>query len=400
LLALMATGSSPIPVSVSPDLRILGFTVAVSIATTLLFALAPALRATRVDVSNGLKEDTAAASGLRRFGTAGVLVAIQVAVALVLLSGATLFTRSLANLRSIPLGFNSQNVVLFDLAPGKNGYDEARGNEFYARVQERLKQTPGILGAGMSTSRLISGYLSNGNILVAGEAREESANSTFNFVSADFLEVMRIPVLLGRSLELRDMRATPRVAVINETLAHRAFGDRSPVGSRFRWGFKKVWEVEIVGVVKDARYDRLRGESPATIYAPYTQTPWGWPDTMTYEVRTVGPPAGAIAAIRTAVAGVDRMLPITGVKTQEDQVDGSLTQELLFASLVSLFGMITLVLACIGLYGLVAYSVTSRTHEIGVRMALGAGRYGVLRMLRGQVAACIMVGLAAGLPLT
>jgi predicted permease len=393
LLALVATGSEPIPVGLSLDLRVFGFTAAVALLTTFLFALAPALRATRVDVSSGVKKSGG-------WGVSRILVTVQVAVALVLLAGATLFTRSLANLRSTPLGFNAHNVVLFDVAPGKSGYDETRGNLVYARVLERLKQTPGVIGASMSSSRLISGYVSNGGILIEGQTSKDAVDSTFNFVGPQFFEVMGIPMVMGRSLDWRDMSAVPRVAVINESLARRSFGAGSPIGKRFRWDFKNEWDVEVVGVVKDARYDRLRSKPPDTIYTPYTQNPFGWRDAMSFEVRIVGPTASATAGIRRAVADVDPMLPLTEMKTQEDQIDGTLTQERMFASLVSLFGVITLVLACVGLYGLVAYSVTSRTREIGVRMALGADRYRVLRLLLGQVTMCILAGLAVGLPLT
>src|SRR5262249_33966467 len=153
----------------------------------------------------------------------------------------------------------------------------------------------------------------------------------------ELFEVMGMPVILARGIELRDMSATPRVAVINETLARKYFGGGSPVGRRFRWASRKAWDVEVIGVVKDAKYDRLRGEVPPTVYAPYTQRPFGWPGEMTFEVRFAGSVPEVAGGIRRAVADIDRMLPLTDFKTQEAQIDGSLTQERLFASLVSLF---------------------------------------------------------------
>jgi predicted permease len=207
-------------------------------------------------------------------------------------------------------------------------------------------------------------------------------------------------VVLGRGIELRDMAATPRVAVINETMARKYVAGGSPVGRRFRWDSKKDWDVEVIGVVKDAKYDRLRGDVPPTVYAPYTQRPFGWPGEMTFEVRTAGSVPEAVAVIRRAIADIDRMLPVTDIKTQEAQIDDSLTQERLFASLVSLFSAIAMVLACVGLYGSVSYTVVRRTRELGVRVALGAGRFGVMRMLLGQVAVTIGAGLAVGLPAT
>jgi predicted permease len=399
LVALVATGNAPIPIDVTPDARVLGFTAAVSVATTFLFALVSALRATRVDVAGGLKEDTPLAASSHRLATGRILLAFQVAVALVLLTGATLFTRSLANLRGLPLGFNPRNLTLFDVAPGKNGYDEVRGNQLYTRLWERLREIRGVTAVSLSSERLMSGYISNGGILVEGRSKE-AVNSTMNYVGADFFESVGIPVILGRAIEHRDMAGTPRVAVINQTLARGAFGNKSPLGRRFRWSSKDDQDVEVVGVVKDAKYDRLRGEAPPTVYVPYTQRPWGWPQEMTFEVRSVGSTAQVAAAIRQSVSEIDRMLPVTNLKTQEAQIDDSLAQEHLFASLVGLFSAIALALACVGLYGSVAYAVTRRTRELGVRMALGAGRFAVLRMLLGQVAVTVGVGLAIGLPAT
>jgi predicted permease len=275
LVALVSTGASPIPVEISPDLRVLGFTIAVSLLTTFLFALAPAVRATRVDVAGGLREEGSVAPGLRGLSMGRILVAVQVAVALVLLAGATLFTRSLANVRSLPLGFNPHHLVLFDLAPSKSGYDQTRGNQFYARVLERLKQTPGVTGASLSTSRLISGYVSNGPIAVEAAGRRKNVQSNFNFVGPDFLDVMQMPVILGRGIQQRDVGGPP-VAVINQALA-RHFGEGSPVGRKFRLR-KSGSDLEVIGVVKDAKYARLRGEAPETAYMPYTQWPWGWPE--------------------------------------------------------------------------------------------------------------------------
>jgi len=397
LVALVATGNAPIPVDVTPNARVLAFTAGISLATTFLFALVPALRATRVDVAGGLKQDAPAAGGVQRLAAGRILLAIQVAVALVLLAGATLFTRSLAKLRSLPLGFNPHNITLFDVAPGKNGYDEVRGNQLYASLWDRLRQMRGVTAVSLSAQRLMAGYQSSSGIVVEGGPKEPMS-STMNYVGADFFPTVGIPVMLGRGIELRDLATTPRVAVINESMARQAFGSGSPVGRRFRWSFKQDLDVEVIGVARDAKYDRLRSEAPATIYVPYTQRPFGWPQEMTFEVRSAGSMAEVAAGVRRAVADIDRMLPVTNLKTQEAQIDDTLAREHLFASLVSLFSAITLALACVGLYGSVAYTVTRRTRELGVRMALGASRITVLRMLLGQVAVTVAAGLAIGLP--
>jgi predicted permease len=398
LVGLLAGSSVPIPLAVSLDLRILGFTAAVSLVTTILFALAPALRATRVDMASALKEDSSE-PGRRRFASGRVLVAIQVGIALVLLSGATLFTRSLANLHALPLGFNPHSLILFDISPGKSGYDETRGNQLYARALEALSQTRGVTGVTASVERLISGYVSNGSVAIDG-GRRKSVTAYFNFVGPDFFPVMGMPVFAGRGIERRDLTSATRVAVVDESFARRAFPDQSPLGRRFRWPRQEGPSVEIVGVVKDAKYDRIQYKPESTIYVPYTQTYWGWPQQMTFEVRSAASTADTVAAIRGAMSRIDGMIPITEIKTQEAQIDASLSRERLFASIVSVFSAITLILACVGLYGSVAYTVTRRTRELGVRMALGAGRLAVLRMLLGQVAVTVGAGLALGIPAT
>jgi predicted permease len=395
LVALVSTGNAPIPVTMSPDLRILGFTAGVSLVTTVLFALAPAIRATRVDVASALKDDTPA--GGHRFAAGRVLVAVQVGIALVLVSGATLFSRTLANLHALPLGFNPNSMVLFDISPGRSGYDEVRGNQLYARVTESLRQIRGVTGVTASVQRLMSGYVSNGGVYVEGSPTRR--NALFNFVGGDFFTVMGMPIVLGRGIE-RDMASTQRVAVINEAFARRHFPGESPIGRRFRWSTKDDYTVEIVGVVKDAKYQRLQGDFQSTIYTPYTQTFWGWPQRMTFEVRTAAPTAETVAGIRRAVVSIDRMIPVTDIKTQEAQIEDSLSRERMFASIVGGFSAIALILASVGLYGSVAYAVTRRTRELGLRMALGAGRLAVLRMLLSQVVATIAAGLVIGLPAT
>jgi predicted permease len=358
LVALVASSSAPIPVDVSLDLRVLAFTATVSLITTVLFALAPALRATRVDMAGALKDD-APSAGRGRFPAGRILVAIQVGIALVLLAGATLFTRSLANLHSLPLGFNPRSLVLFDISPGKSGYDEVRGNQLYARVTDNLRQIRGVTGVTSSVQRLIGGYVSNGPVYIDGVPRRKP--SLFNFVGPDFFAVMGMPVVLGRGIEARDIVSSQRVAVVNESFVRRNLSNQSPIGRRFRWSPKDEIAVEIVGVVKDAKYQDVKNEVQPTIYSPYTQTHWGWPQQMTFEVRTAASTSETVAAIRRAVAGIDRMMPVTEIKTQEAQIDDSLSQQRLFASIVGGFSAIALILACVGLYGSVAYTVTRRT---------------------------------------
>ncbi len=393
LLALIAAGPAPILIDIHPDLRIVGFTATVAVLTTLLFSLAPAVRATGVDVARGLKEDTPASSSTR-FGAIRVLVALQIAVALLLLSGATLFDRTLSNLRSVHLGFNPHRLIVFDVAPASNGYRGESVAQFYPRLLDRLRQVRGVTGATLVGQRLVDGGSSSGPISVEGSTANR-CNVNFNWVGPDFFDVLQMPLVGGRTLETRDMTPAPQVAVVNEAAARKCFGGVA-LGKRCRRGDSVI---EVAGVVKDAIYEQVRRESPPTVFRPYPSFP-ALGQQMTVVVRSTGNSAEAVSGIRQAVGELDRTLPLMRLKTMEAQVDDTLAQERLFASLVSLFGVITLALAGVGLYGLVASSVTSRTREIGLRMALGARRVSVLRMVLRQVALTAVAGIALGLPAT
>ncbi len=394
LLAMARAGRFALPVDIHLDLRVLGFAAAVSMLTTVLFGLAPALRATRVDLAHGLKEDAPLRTAKGHPGGAQILVALQIAAALLLTVGATLAVRSLTNLRAIPLGFNATRVITFGLDAGHNGYDEARSTALYTRLLEQLNRTPGVVAASGSTSIPMSGYSSNITIAVDGVKR---GSPKVNGVSERFLDTLQIPLVAGRGIEARDMNGA-RIAVINESMARRYFGGGTAIGRSFRWTGKGGWDVEVVGVVKDAKYDRLRDEPPATIYVPWTQMSWGAATQLDFEVRTAGDANAAMAAIRRLIRDTDRMLPVMNMRSIEQWIDDALEQERLLAWLVGLFGAITLVLACVGLYGMVAYSVTGRTREIGLRMALGADRWSVLGMILRQVLLTAGGGIAIGLP--
>jgi predicted permease len=393
LLALIAAGPTPILIDARPDLRIAGFTTAVTVLTTLFFSLAPAIRATGVDVARGLKENTPASSGTR-FGAIRALVTVQIAAALLLLSGAALFGRTLSNLRSVHLGFNAHQLLVFDVAPEANGYRGPRTVQFFPRLLDRLRQVRGVTGATLAGQRLVDGISSSGPITVEGSAAKR-CSVYFNWVGPDFFSVLQMPLVGGRTLEARDMTSAFRAAVVNEAASRKCF-DGVATGKRFRRGDSAA---EVVGVVKDAIYDRVNREPPPTVFFPYPAFSSMWPQ-MTVLVRTAGDSAEAIAGIRQAVRELDRTLPLVRLKAMNAQVDDTLAQERLLASLVSLFGVITLVLAGLGLYGLVASSVTSRTREIGVRMALGASRISVLRMVLQQVLVTAAAGVALGLSAT
>lgn len=396
LSALVAMEAAPAAMASSPDTQVLAFTAAVALVATLLFALAPAIRATRVDVAHAMKDDQAISTGRARLLSVRVLLAVQIAVALVLVGGAGLFARTLANLRAIPLGFNTQKLILFGIFPQANGYYEARGNQLYADIRARLKRIPGVTGVSLSSVTPVSGWMSNEYIQIEGDSKPRRLIDLLD-IGPEYFETLQVPVIAGRSITERDMQSGARVALINEAAARELFRG-SPVGRRFRWRSHPEWVVEIVGVARDSAYDRITKDIPPVLYIPYTQPSNRFMGHMNYEVRTAADVGSTAAAIRAAIHEMDRMLPVEELKTMETQIDEALGRQRLFASLVSLFGGITLVLACVGLYGSVSYSVARRTREIGIRMALGAGRATVLRMIVGQVAITTAVGLAVGIP--
>jgi predicted permease len=343
-----------------------------------------------------MKDDPASPAGGGSRFPVRILLAVQIAVALVLVGGAGLFARTLANLRAIPLGFNPEKLVLFGISPGANGYDEVRGNQLYAEIRARLKRIPGVTSVSFSSESPVSGWMSNNFIRIEGETKSRLVDLLH--VGPEYFDTLQVPMIAGRSITERDIASGTKVAVINQAGARKFVPDSSPVGRRFHWPSKPEWVVEIIGVAKDSAYDRIQKDIPPVMYIPYTQASYGYLGAMNYEVRTASDVGFTAAAIRTAIHEMDRMLPVEELKTMVTQIDEALGRQRLFASLVSLFGGITLVLACVGLYGSVAYSVSRRTREIGIRMALGAGRAAVLRMVLGQVAITTAVGLAFGIP--
>lgn len=397
LLSLRPWGGDELALDLKLDLRVLGFTIAVSLITGILFGLAPALRTTRVDLTSALKESAQSVTGGRRSRLTKTLIVVQVAVSLVLLIGAGLFVGTLRNLHRVEAGFNREKLLLFRVDPRLSGYSGPQIPSVYQRITERIEAVPGVRSAAMSRHPLLSGSRRTSNILVQGAAEVTTEVVYFNPVSAGFLETMEIPILFGRSLTTGDDQRAPKVAVINQTMAREFFGEDNPIGRRFSFGEPGETDkdkIEVVGVARDAKYSRLRGQTPPTAYTPYLQET---PGQMNFEVRTVGEPAMMAAAIRDAVRDVDSNLPMFAVKTQIEQSDELVREERLFASLSSFFGLLALLLACIGLYGVMSYGVARRTNEIGIRMALGATTTGVTRMVMRETAVVVLIGIAVGL---
>ena len=405
LVAFMSSGREPVVLTVHPDPRVLGFTAAISVLTAVLFGLAPAFRGTRLDLTPALKESAAAGARAPRATRSRLgkgLVVAQVAMSLVLLVGAGLFVRTLQNLENINVGFNRYNILLFGVAPGMNGYQGEKLASFYQELQRRLEALPGVRSVSASSHTLIGGGVSISGISIQGYTPRAAGGSgdTQNAVYVDdvgprFVETMGIPLLLGRTIGRRDTSTAPKVAVINQTLARTYFADSNPIGRRLGFGdAKNNGDIEIVGVVGDAIYAELRKEVPSTVYLPYLQR--SEEPGMFFEVRTAGNPLAMVTSVRRAVQSLDKNLPLLDVKTQTEQIDQTLFQERLFAKLSGFFGLLALVLACVGLYGIMSYGVARRTSEMGIRMALGAERVDILGMVMRETLVMVFVGIALG----
>jgi predicted permease len=391
LLNLLPHGPVPMTLDLHPDLRILGFTTALSLLTGILFGLTPALRATRMDLKAGLGK---AGSGTRpslRLGK--VLVISQVALSLLLLVSAGLFVRSLQKLKSLDLGINPENLLQVSI--DTQAYKGARLTGLYGQLLERLSSIPGVRSASGSGLGLISGYKQRTTVAVQGNAAED--DNTF-VDSADvgprFFETAGQPLLLGRDFTAADNAGAPKVVVINESMARRYFGNENPIGKRLGYGRKNNAEFEIIGVAKDARFTGVREQIALMMYFPAHQRT----DRVdALQVRTIGNPTAIAAAVRREVQAIDKRL-LVDIKTIAAQVDDSLVQERMISTLAGFFSLLALLLAVVGLYGIMAYSVTRRTSEIGIRMALGAERRDVLWLILRETMLLMLTGIAIGVP--
>jgi len=384
--------------SASPDLRVAGFAFVLSLLTGVLFGLAPALRATRPDLVHVLKEQAAGAGGGAHLRFRKGLVVAQVALSLLLLVGAGLFTRSLVNLRALDPGFSSEGLTTFSVDPTLSGYDPQRTLQFYARLRESLAAVPDVRQASMAVLGVMTGNDWRATVRVDGykPKEDEDMNPSFNAVGPDYFAALGVRLLAGREFGEQDAAKAPRVAIVNEAFARYYYGEQSPLGRRFGFGRDQATDVEIVGLVKDGKSSSLRDETPRFVYVPYTQA--GELDSMVVYVRSSRADAAITQAIRDVVRRADASLPVYDMKTLETQISESLFVERMIAALSAAFGLLATVLAALGLYGVMSYSVTRRTREIGIRMALGAERRDVVGMVMSEVALLAGVGIGMGLP--
>ena len=405
LLVLIASGTERITVTASPDLFVLGFTTAISLFTGVIFGLAPALQGTRFDLTSALKENSKGSASPPRRGRIDMgkaLVISQIAVSLSLLVGAALFVRTLVNLENLNVGFDCRNILLFDVKPWQEGYKGERLAGFYQDLQRRIEALPGVRSATFSTLSLVGMESRIFNVNLEGQPEEPSGPFTGvseNDVGPHFFQTMGIPVMLGRPIGQEDITGQRKVAVVNEAFARKYFGGVNPIGHRFGVGIGSehtLPNTEIVGVVANTKYEDLRKEIPPTVFFPQPRDS----SQVTFEVRVAADPRDVIPAVRQTVQNLDPNLPLANVRTQVEQIEQTVFQERLFAKLSSFFGLLALILACVGLYGSMSYFVSRRTNEIGLRMALGARRGDVLRMILRQGGKLAGFGVGIGLSLS
>jgi predicted permease len=396
MVFISSSGLQRLGFEVHPDARILAFTIAVSVLTALFFGLAPALLATRVDLVPSLKDgrlSSASHAVRRRFSLGNALVVAQVSLSIVILVGAGLVVRTLANLRSIDPGFDTRNLLLFSVDPTLNGYEAVRIQSFYRDLAERLNSLPGVISATYSSDSLVSGSLWTEGVRIEGRTDKDGVNVDMLKVGPAFFKTMHIPSLSGRTFTAVDFGTDKpaAVAVVNRAFVRRFLGDRNPFGLHFGGTGPDDVQYEIVGVVGDTKYQDLRTEIAPTAFIPI-ESKGG----ASFEVRTAGDPSTLIPAVRRVVGDLDSEIPVFGITTQSQTIDQLLFAERLIARLSSLFGVLALLLACIGLYGLLSYEVARRTREIGIRMALGAQHQQVLRLVIRQGIVLAIIGAVIG----
>jgi predicted permease len=396
--AILPTWGPQVDIHVRVDAGVLLFTTLVAVGTGILFSLVPALRATHIDIAR----DTRQPPGRNRFASA--LTVVQLALSIVMLIGCGLFLRSLVRLNSLEPGFDPEHVLVFAMDPTLNGYEGERLDRFYDAAAEAIRALPQVESAAITQQTLLSGSSAMMTLHVEGRATKGEREFVLKHtVDENFLRTMRIPVVAGRGLTAADREGAPKIALVSQSLARQFFPNQNPIGRRVSASKDRPGELEIVGVVADAMYTSLREGFPHTLYVPYAQNR-DRVGRMSFVVRVSGEPAAAVDGIRAAVRRIDPNVPLFGIATQTGQIEQSIRQERALARLSTFFGLMALVLSCIGLYGLMSYIANGRTRETGVRMALGAtGREiaaGVLRRSLVLVAAGVGIGVAAAFALT
>jgi putative ABC transport system permease protein len=407
LLLRMVSGTATpasLQLNLQPDARVLGFTLGVTLVTAILFGLIPSLYVTRLDLSPVLKSATLRMPGeslSRRLPVGKSLVVVQVAVSLILLVAAGVFVRSLSRLSEVNLGYRSENLLLFRVDASAGGYKGAAATHLYQELLEKFSAVPGLRGVTVSHNGLFSGSESGDPVAVEGYTPkpDEDMQSRMDHVGPGYFSTMGIPILLGREIELQDSGNGPRAAVINQTFARQFFPNTNPVGKHVRDTYPgNPSDMVIVGVVSDAKYNSLREKVRPRIYAPLFNPMWEQ-TTAVYEVRTFANPASVGASLRQAVQAAAPSLPPVKIRTMSGLVDDSLQTDRFIEQLSEAFGLLAILLASVGLYGIMAYTVARRTRDIGICLALGAAPGNVLWQVLRETLLLVLIGIVIGVPL-
>ena len=401
LLSFLPSEGKEITLSAAPDLRVFLFTLGIAVFSAVLFGLIPALQATRSDLSVTLKNEANNLSGTgSQVSFRKMLVVAQVSLSLLLLIGAGLFIKSLRNLKQVNPGFRSSNLVAFDTDPMLNNYPPERTHQMYRDLLEKLRATPGVESAGAASVRILEDNEWDSTISVEGYTAKpgEDMQAFVNRLEPGYFGTLGIPLLEGRDFSLRDTGKEDTVAIVNRSFVEHYFGNQSAVGKHIGFGGNPgtKLKMEIIGVIADAKYTALRDKVQRQMFVPEEQAKGGI--ALTTFVRTTLPSEQMFNAIRSEMRRIDPNVPLYNMKTIDSQLDENLLQERLVAGLSSVFGIVATLLAVIGLYGVMAYTVVRRTREIGIRMAIGAVRGNVVWLVMKEVLVVIASGIALGAP--
>lgn len=400
LLGFLPPSATPLALSAKPDFRILLFNLAVSLLTGIVFGLVPALQATRPDLAPVLKDQATAVSAGSGKNTRKILVIAQVSLSLLLLIGAGLFTRSLQNLKDLDPGFKTSNLLAFKINPGLNSYTPERTKDIYARLEQSLNEIPGVESASLAVMPVLEGDEWDQWVTIDSYTPKtgELPDPHMNFTSPGYFKTMQIPLLTGRDFRLSDTLGSEKVCIVNEAFARRYFGTINALGHKIGAGGDPGTKTDIVviGVSQNTRYEGMREQIPIEMFRPYRQLDFA--TGITGYIRTTRTPKDIFNAVRQAVRAIDSNVPVFETVTLERQLEDSLVTERLVATLSSGFGLLATVLASVGLYGVMAYTVERRTREIGVRMAIGAATRDVLWLVMREVVELLGLGIAIGIP--
>jgi predicted permease len=406
----LPSDSGGMNISSAPDLRILLFNLAVTVLTGVIFGLVPALQTTKPNLAGTLKDQAGAVVGggghhrLRK----GLVVA-QVTLSLLLLVGAGLFVRSLANLRNLGPGFSPERLVAFQIDPSLNGYTPERMKVFYPQLTDALAAVPGVQSAGLASMRILEDNEWDSGMSVEGftpAKPDEHAQPYMNSISPGYFAALGVPIVAGRDFRISDNHEVkhgpevwnwvPTAVMINEKFAKKFFPGRNPIGLHLGFGTDPgtPTDMEVIGVVKDFKYTNLRDEIPEQAFIPYLGS--RYLGEMTVYLHTIADPNQLMSAVRSKVRDMDSNLPIYAMRTTEVQINNSLSTERMIASLSAVFGFLATLLAVIGLYGVMAYTVAQRTREVGIRIALGAARGNVIWLVMREVLLLVAIGVVAG----